>query len=560
MTVRREGARHDTAWIVGWTLVGTALRLVLIGFTNKITGDGVGWYIPLARSFFEGRWAEGFDAYIPPVYPLSVAAVARLLPASVWTGPVGDAGALELAGQLASTLYGAATLPLIYLLVRRLAPASHAVPAARVAVALAALAPFLARYSARVMSESAYTFFFVLALLAGLALLRRRSAATAAGFGLAVGVACLNRPEAMGLLIVIGAWVAVPALVRPSALPRALGLGAIVAILFLVGLSPQIAATHARTGAWTLSAKGGQIFKSSHLKDPMARERWLYPPPKPGRAQEEPREPSGALGYVRANPGAFLRHCAGTFAGLVGSIPPALGVAPLLLALAGSIRRRAVPRSPGERVAASVVIAYFLFLSLFHGSARFLLPLVPLGLLWSSLGVLEISERIRAGGGRWARLPSPVRRDPLAWTFGAVLLLSLIEAAGPVYDHGWRWYWSPEKRAGAWMRANLPPRPKIMTRSSMIEAYYAGARVAYFPLAPYEEVMRYMRRTEVRYVLFDESKTIRLRPGFVEKFLAGDGRLVREFDLGRKSVYLYEVLPKRSGEVRRKKPGNPASG
>jgi hypothetical protein len=211
-------------------------------------------------------------------------------------------------------------------------------------------------------------------------------------------------------------------------------------------------------------------------------------------------------------------------------------------------------------VAASVVIAYFLLLSLFHGSARFLLPLVPLGLLWSSLGVLEVSERIRAGGGLWARLPAPVRHDPLAWTFVAALLLTLIEATGPAYDHGWRWYWSPEKRAGAWMRANLPPQPKIMTRSSMIEAYYAGAQVAYFPFTSYEEVMRYVRRTEVRYVLFDESKTTRLRPGFVEKFLAGEVRLVREFDLGRKSVYLYEVLPKRSGAVMRGEPGRPAPG
>jgi hypothetical protein len=564
MTVRQDGARHDAAWIAAWTLAGIALRLVLIGFTNKITGDGVGWYIPLARAFFEGRWADGFDAFIPPVYSLSVAFVAKLLPASAWTGPVADAGAMELAGQIASAAYGAATLPLVYLLVRRLAPVSHAVPAARIAVALAAIAPYLARYSAQVMSESTYTFFFVLASLAGLALLRRRSIATAAGFGLAVGVACLNRPEAMGLLIVIGGWVGLPAIVRPAKLPRALGLGAIVAIFFVAGLSPQIAATHARTGAWTLSAKGGQIFKSSHLKDPLARERWLYPAPRPKRAgageEEEEAQSFDAVAYVRSNPGTFLRHYVGTLALLLKNIQPALGVALLLLALAGTIRRRVIPRGEGERVAASLVITYLLLLSLFYGSARFLLPLVPFGLLWSSLGVLEVAGRIRAIGAGWTRLPARVRRDPLTWTFGAVLIFSLIEASGPAYDHGWRWYWSPEKRAGAWMRANLPPQPKIMTRSSMIETYYAGARVAYFPFAPYEEVIRYLQRTEVRYVLFDESKTSRLRPGFVGRFRASDARLVREFDLGRKRIYLYEVGLEGEGAATRRAREKPAPG
>jgi hypothetical protein len=520
MTVRQDGARHDAAWIAGWTLAGIALRLVLIGFTNKITGDGVGWYIPLARAFFEGRWADGFDAFIPPVYSLSVAFVAKLLPASAWTGPVADAGAMELAGQIASAAYGAATLPLVYLLVRRLAPVSHAVPAARIAVALAAIAP--------------------------------------------VGVACLNRPEAMGLLIVIGGWVGLPAIVRPAKLPRALGLGAIVAIFFVAGLSPQIAATHARTGAWTLSAKGGQIFKSSHLKDPLARERWLYPAPRPKRAgageEEEEAQSFDAVAYVRSNPGTFLRHYVGTLALLLKNIQPALGVALLLLALAGTIRRRVIPRGEGERVAASLVITYLLLLSLFYGSARFLLPLVPFGLLWSSLGVLEVAGRIRAIGAGWTRLPARVRRDPLTWTFGAVLIFSLIEASGPAYDHGWRWYWSPEKRAGAWMRANLPPQPKIMTRSSMIETYYAGARVAYFPFAPYEEVIRYLQRTEVRYVLFDESKTSRLRPGFVGRFRASDARLVREFDLGRKRIYLYEVGLEGEGAATRRAREKPAPG
>jgi hypothetical protein len=92
------------------------------------------------------------------------------------------------------------------------------------------------------------------------------------------------------------------------------------------------------------------------------------------------------------------------------------------------------------------------------------------------------------------------------------------------------------------MRAHLPSGPKVMTRSSNVEAYYAGARIAYFPAAPYDEVMRYLHKAQVRYVLMDDIKTRRLRPGFIESFQKTGGKLLQEFDYGRKRVYLYEVV------------------
>jgi hypothetical protein len=500
----------------------------------------------MARAFVEGRLDRGFDAYIPPVYSLSTAAVARILPASAWTGPAGEAGALELAGQIASALYGAATIPLVYLLVRRLAPAPHARTLARTAAALAAVSPFLARYSARVMSESAYTFFFVLALLAGLRLLARRTAASSALFGLSVGVACLNRPEAMGLLGVIGAWIGVPALWRRAGVARALGLGLVAGVFFLAGVFPQVAITHARTGVWTLSAKGGQIFKSGLTTDPVAREKWLYPSPE-GKGKETRQgyaefEPDAV---VKADPLGFARAYGLRLVTLAAHIPQVLGVVLTIVALAGIFRRREIPRWDGERVAASIPAAYLLLLSFFRPAERFLLPLVPVGLLWCAMGVTEIAGRLRRG--EWpriaSRLPAAARRDTAAWVLGAVVLLTLPEALDPVRRGGFRWFWSPEKEVGVWMRAHLGPAPKIMTRGSYIEAYYAGARVAYFPFAPYDDVMRYVRRSEVRYILLDE-KTRRLRPGFMER-LAGDhqARLVRRFELGKDTQYLYEVPP-----------------
>jgi len=553
MTERGNPGRGDAAWIAAWTAAGLGLRAMLIGFTNRITGDAVGWYVPMARAFVEGRPDKGFDAYIPPVYSLSVAAVAKLLPAAAWAGPAGDAGALELAGQITSALYSAATIPLVVLLVRRLAPPALARPAARNAAALAAITPWLARYGARVMTESAYTFFFVIAILAGLALLARRSVPAAAAFGLAVGVGCLNRPEAMGLLAVFGGWIGFPALVQRRGVARALGLGAVVAIFFLAGTFPQMAITHAKTGVWTLSAKGGVNFLSAHTKDPLVRERWLYPAPqargdtaKEGKKRKESKvESSGFTGTILRHPAGFARDFVSTLADLALHVPVVVGIALTAFGLAGIFLRRGAALTQGERVAASVPLTYLLAFSLFRAETRFLVPLVPVCLLWPSLGVLEVSRRIREGGlGRIASgLPEGARRRPEAWVLAAALILTLPEALDPVRQGGFRWYWSPEKEVGVWMRRHLPPAPKIMTRGSYIETYYAGARVAYFPFAPYDEVKRYVRRTEVGYILIDE-KTRRLRPGFMERLAADrEARLLRTFDLGKDTEYLYEVLP-----------------
>lgn len=549
--LQRSSSGSDVAWVIGWTLAGFALRALLIGFTNRIAGDGVGWYAPMARAFFEGRWSQGFDAMIPFVYSLCVAGVAHLLPAAAWEGPVADAGALELAGQLTSAIFGAAAIPLVYFLVRRLLPPPHGRSAARIGAAMAAFSPFLSRFGARVMSEATYTFFFLLAFLAGLALLRRRAALLAALFGLAVGFACLNRPEAMGLLVVIGGWIAVPALLQPRTLWRACALGAVTLVFFLVGLFPQMVVTHAKSGVWTLSAKSGAIFKKSHLKDEIALEEWRYPAPEGKAAGEAPArqdkgaaadESFGPVNYVGRNPGVFALHYFSALGDFVAHVPVAMGFVLTPFLLVGLAARREIPRARDEWVAASLVCAYLLMLSLFHFTLRFLAPLVPFGILWASVGLLEAAARV--GRGDFARLPASVRRQPLKWIAAAALSLLLAESVlTNLSENGFRWYWSPEKRAGAWMRANLPPGAKVMTRSSMIENYYAGAHTSYFPYAPYEKVMDYIRRTEVAYVLLDEEKTARLRPGFIEAFAAGGGRLIRAFDYGGKNVYLYEVLP-----------------
>ena len=551
-------------WVLTWTIAGLALRGLLIGFTNRITGDGVGWYIPMARAFFEGRWSDGFDVYVPPVYSIFVSAVARLLPAAVWQGPLGEAGALELAAQITSALFGTASIPLVYLLVRRLAPSSRAIDAARVGVAMAAFSPFLSRLGAQVLTEATYTFFFLVAALAGLALLRERRPGRAALFGLAVGLACLNRPEAMGLLIIIGAWIGLPALLRPRALAGSAGLGLLVAAFFLVGLFPQMAVTHARSGVWTLSAKGGAIFKKSLLGDEVEKEKWLYPAPRAagGAAEENSREekkeraPEGSRmsipGFIARNPLLFTRHYVTELLGFAANIPEVMGIGLLAFGLVGTLARRKIPRGPDEGVGASIPIAYLLMLSLFHSSERFLFPLLPFAILWSALGLQEVVGRLREGGtARWiARLPGGLRRRPMVWVFRAAMALLFVEAVGTTaHAHHYAWYWSHEKGVGAWMRENLPPGTKVMTRSSMIEAYYAGAPVAYFPLAPYEEVISYLRRTEVRYVLMDDRKTVRLRPEFFRRFTAGDGAMVKTFDYGRKKVFLYEVKARRGAAL-----------
>jgi hypothetical protein len=158
-------------------------------------------------------------ATFPPVYPSFLAAASVVVGRSV------------LALRLATAAIGVINVALIGLLARRLvSPAAGLVAAAIAAVYLP-----LVTTDGSFMSETLYLALVLAAVHLAVLLRERVDLATAAGTGVAIGVAALTRSEAL-LLVPL---VALPALVLARApLARAAALLATVAVLPLVVLLP----------------------------------------------------------------------------------------------------------------------------------------------------------------------------------------------------------------------------------------------------------------------------------------------------------------------------------
>lgn len=170
-------------------LITLAVRLYLLWQYYCISSDGVR-YLTAAENFLTGRIAAGLESVYPPGYPLLVAAAYPII------------GDWELSGQLLSLLF---SLLLIWPL-HRLLDAIYGARVAGIACILAGLSPFLARYSVHVRTESSFLFFSVLALYLLYRGAKEHRLRDFLSGGLAAGFGYLIRPETIGFLVIVPAY------------------------------------------------------------------------------------------------------------------------------------------------------------------------------------------------------------------------------------------------------------------------------------------------------------------------------------------------------------------
>lgn len=182
-------ASDSRRWIVTAVLLTLAVRLYLLWEYYCISSDGVR-YLSAAEDFFAGRVAAGLASVYPPGYPLLIAAVFPLI------------GDWELAGQLVSLSFSLLLLWPLY----RLFEEVYDARVAGIACILSSLSPFLARYSVHVRTESPFLFFSVLALYLFYQGSKRRRLGYFLCGGLVAGFGYLIRPEAVGFLVIVPAY------------------------------------------------------------------------------------------------------------------------------------------------------------------------------------------------------------------------------------------------------------------------------------------------------------------------------------------------------------------
>lgn len=138
---------HGRRYLFFILLVGLVVRLIniLATYSSAIQLDGIS-YALIAEAIARGAFGEAVRAVFPPFYPLFIA-LAHFF--------VGD---WELAGRVASLVFGLLLIYVSYLFFKRLLGEKKALYGAFIL----AIHPYLVRYSGQVLSESLATLLFTI--------------------------------------------------------------------------------------------------------------------------------------------------------------------------------------------------------------------------------------------------------------------------------------------------------------------------------------------------------------------------------------------------------------
>jgi len=178
-----------------------------------------------------------------------------------------------------------------------------------------------------------------------------------------------------------------------------------------------------------------------------------------------------------------------------------------------------------------------------------LTPVVPILMLWASLGIVEVAKRIvSAGKSYWPY----ILQKPAVIIASTIMLVAALEF--PSYARPLReadYYKGLEddvvnRKVAEWVKGNLPDDVKIMARKAFIAAY-ANRKWIRLPYADYQDVIDYARLKGVHVVIMDEKfKAVRPQLAFLFEQRGPLEELSPIFatqnERGQK-IILYKVLP-----------------
>ncbi|MDZ7376728.1 MAG: glycosyltransferase family 39 protein, partial [candidate division KSB1 bacterium] len=387
------------------TILAAGIRIFFLQFEYAAGWDEIN-YLKLGASGAIHGWNHVLHSYWSPLYPFSIAMLGKIFPD------------FELAGRLVSLLFGVLLIGFYYFLVEKL----FSTKIAWYSSLIIALFPMLIESSVSALTESLYIFLTVIGILIGLRALKRGSMPLAMVTGIMFSMSYLTRPEGIGSLIV---FVAVALIVmiyrRIRQRSSKVHWSAICAIgCFAVMSTPYWYYLHRETGKWTLSSKGtanlyGALTAMEHKGQ--ALNPWLL------LNDDNTRLPDDDIYHT----GDFLKNCqpsslprsfgAEHSSGFLtnsfrilkkymkdfyqvntAAISSVLGLPLLLLAILGLFGSS----ESGERLwqdlylLSYVIFFWIIVIPIFHVTERYLLPMVPIVLIWSGRGIERLSEWLRS--------------------------------------------------------------------------------------------------------------------------------------------------------------------
>jgi 4-amino-4-deoxy-L-arabinose transferase-like glycosyltransferase len=471
------------------------VRLLFVRYQYVINTDGV-YYATLGRRLISGDWEGGLSTYWSPLYPL-------LVGMSSWLFTD-----LEFAGRFVSVAAGALLILPVYLLTREF----YGRAAAAFAVVLTIIHPSLIWASTLVMTESVYALALTSALLVGWHALNSGRRWTHVSTGLLMGCCYLLRPEAVaytGLFVVllVGRW-----LFQKDGQTRNITFEvAVFLAAFLVLFLPYYLYVHQKTGRWIISSKvlNNVAPDQSPLKlaadgQSTPQDQWFGDSPIAAPSHTTGPSSPGFSPFKRDLVKTILLQAGRGYRNLKVEvnemIPEILPHTFIVLSIVGLFRTAwTAQRAFQELYLSAFVVSTLIGYAITVVESRYLMPLLPVFVCWTSKGMLEFESWVAA---TLSHLDIKLRR-PRAMRIGlftvmaSVLMPSLV---APMVKNKWEDLPLEHKEAGLWLKGRSPGSPLIMAEGPWA-AYYSGGRHIYLPNESYATVLDYARRKRVDYLI-----------------------------------------------------------
>ncbi|MFA4948103.1 MAG: glycosyltransferase family 39 protein [Candidatus Krumholzibacteriia bacterium] len=480
--------------VMGILAVGALLfRLIFLSAPRVLTGDE-GHYAESLFRFLHGSFLGGVSEYWSFLYPFAA------IPFGAFAH---DA---ETGLRLLSAVSGAALVVPSMMIARRL----WGNRAAAFAGLFIVLQPNLISFSTAAITESLFSLLIMCALYLFLRGMDGEGMRSYAGAGAVLGLAYLVRPESIAVLVMFALFAPVGrgTAERGAALSARTRRSIVMAVLFVAMLVPYLFLLRAATGGWTGGSKAAVNLSSPVVwQDNLAREEYVYSLNDEGTARRiDDLARESALKVFWRQKGAIASGYPAKMGAGIGLLPFLLSSPLLLLFVPLGLLGRKWRRE--DRGAESLLLVLglfpFVFYSLFRVELRYLVPYLPVYLLWAGAGCAALLD--------WFAARVSARRAASA-TLAALVFLSLVPytvhryaVMGKSQPLEWR-------EIGRRIGENESPAPRILAQSGCSISYYAGNPAATFiPWTDAAGLVRYARFHRYEYIVVDEEYIREARP------------------------------------------------
>ncbi|MFX0195648.1 MAG: ArnT family glycosyltransferase [Candidatus Hodarchaeota archaeon] len=492
ITLKRANTLNKRVIILIIFLVALGVRLIALKQNYVIAQDGT-LYIKMAQLYSAGEYHHEIFREYPyyAVFPLFILASHKLF------------GDWVLAGQWVSALCGALTVIPLYFLARRIFDEKIALLTATFYI----ICPNLVRYSAEVLRDIPFVFFYTTALWLAYRGIKAGRLFFVGLAGLFIALSSSLRIEGLTLLAVFAiffSW-----LIRRNTIPWVKGLTAF-GVLLVGTLSILI------FGSFFLTQKGVKIgaihilMAKNVLSLKILQDQTIIGLEK--EVENKGISQAGKDFFHLARKHRFVLYSSHIFYKTV-KVSNIL----FILFLFGLIKRRVIGYRQDEFL---LFATYVVFIPVFllylnvsnYLSTRHPFPLVVPSLIWSGVGFLELKEKVIL----WMKGRNfSLSERALRWVTTLLFLLICI----PMLFMAW----APQrkdklelKEIGLWLKQNGHAHSIIIGQLDFSRlAFYADGEFIQLPRGYYEDVMRFAREKKANLLVINEKTIDRFSPNFL---------------------------------------------